>query len=253
MTTLGAALALIVGFVMGLLGGGGAVLALPILIYALRVPVKSAIAMSLAVISVAAFIGFLAHLAQGTVKVRVALVFGPFAVVAAYAGARIAQYVPAESQLILFAFVGLAGSVLMFRGTFRKSESSESIEYTFRPTARTVALFAAYGIVVGLLTGLIGVGGGFLIVPALVLGARLPMRLAVGTSLPVITVNTLSGFLGYVGTVAIDWELVAWFTGFAAVGTVIGTVTSKRVPQRHLRQVFGVLLVGVSLYVLYRR
>ena len=82
---------------------------------------------------------------------------------------------------------------------------------------------------------------------------KLPMRLAVGTSLLVIAMNAFSGFLGYAGTVAMDWSLVRWFTGIAAAGSIVGTLISGRVPQRHLRQVFGVLLIGVSLYVLYRR
>jgi uncharacterized membrane protein YfcA len=141
----------------------------------------------------------------------------------------------------------------MFRGTFRKSKQTDTVSYEFTPDARKVAILALQGIAVGLLTGLIGVGGGFLIVPALVLFQKLPMRLAVGTSLLVIAMNALSGFAGYAGTVPIDWDLVIWFTGTAAVGSIIGTLLSKRVPQQRLRQVFGVLLIGVSLYVLYRR
>lgn len=253
MTTLGAGLALLVGFVLGLLGGGGSVLTVPILIYALHVPVKPAIATSLCVVGLVAFIGFLSHLRQRTVATKVALTFGPFAVVAAYAGARIAKHIPSEAQLVLFALVGLAGSVLMLRGTSMKSGGTGSVGYTFDFDRRTVALLGLQGIGVGLLTGVIGVGGGFLIVPALVLVAKLPMRLAVGTSLLVITMNALSGFAGYAGTVQIDWYLVAWFTGFAAVGSIVGTLASKRVPQQRLRQVFAALLIAVSLYVLYRR
>jgi hypothetical protein len=90
-------------------------------------------------------------------------------------------------------------------------------------------------------------------VPALVLVAKVPMRLAIGTSLLVITINALSGFAGYLGHAPIDWRLIASFTAFAAVGTVLGTLSSSRVPQRRLREVFGVLLIGVSLYVLYKR
>jgi len=97
------------------------------------------------------------------------------------------------------------------------------------------------------------VGGGFLIVPALVLIAGLPMRLAIGTSLLVITMNALAGFAGYIGHIPIDWNLVAWFTAVAALGSIIGTYFSKRVPQQRLRQVFGYLLIAVSIYVLYRR
>ncbi len=253
MTALGAGLALLVGFVLGLLGGGGSVLAVPILVYALHVPVKPAIATSLIVVGLVAFIGFLSHARQGTVATKVALVFGPFAVVAAYAGARIAEHIPGETQLIIFAVVGLAGSAMMFRGTSSNAPTEDPAAYQFVPNRTTVVLLALQGIAVGLLTGIIGVGGGFLIVPALVLIAKLPMRLAVGTSLLIITMNSLSGFAGYAGSVAIDWYLVAWFSAFAAAGSVMGTLVSKRVPQRRLRQVFGVLLIGVSLYVLYKR
>lgn len=253
MTALGAGLALLVGFVLGLLGGGGSVLAVPILVYALHVPVKPAIATSLIVVGLVALIGFLSHARQGTVATKVALVFGPFAVVAAYAGARIAEHIAGETQLIIFAVVGLAGSAMMFRGTSSNAPAMDPAAYQFVPHRKTVVLLALQGIAVGLLTGIIGVGGGFLIVPALVLIAKLPMRLAVGTSLLIITMNSLSGFAGYAGLVAIDWYLVAWFSAFAAAGSVVGTLASKRVPQRRLRQVFGFLLIGVSLYVLYRR
>lgn len=253
MTAIGVALAFSVGFVLGLLGGGGSVLTVPILVYALHVPVKPAIAMSLCVVGFVAFIGFLTHARQGTVTKRVAFIFGPFAVAAAYAGARVARYVSGEAQLVVFALIGLAGSVMMFRGTFRKSDAEETASYDRQIDARTFLLLALEGTGVGFLTGLIGIGGGFLIVPALVFVAKLPMRLAVGTSLLVITMNAMSGFLGYVGTVAIDWNLVGWFTAVAAIGSITGTLMSGRVPQRRLKQVFGVLLIGVSVYVLYRR
>ena len=253
MTTLGAGLALLVGFVLGLLGGGGSVLTVPILVYILKVPVKPAIATSLLVVGLVAFVGFISHLRQRTVATRVALIFGPFAVVAAFAGARLARNVSSDFQLILFGIVGLVGSVLMLRGTFRRGDSTQDVPYQFDATPKTIALLAVQGVVVGLLTGLIGVGGGFLIVPALVLIAKLPMRLAVGTSLLVIVMNALSGFAGYLGATQIDWDLVVWFTAFAAVGSVAGTVISKRVPQRQLRQIFSVMLAGVAIYVLIRR
>lgn len=211
--------------------------------------------MSLCVVGLVALIGFLSHLRQRTVATRVALVFGPFAVVAAFFGARIAKHIPSTVQLVLFALIGLAGSVLMLRGPYRRSSTStrETVAYHFEPDARTLTLLALQGLGVGLLTGIIGIGGGFLIVPALVLVAKLPMRLAIGTSLLVIMMNALSGFAGYLGHTAIDWPLVAWFTGIAAVGSIAGTLLSKRVPQQRLRQVFGYLLIAVSFYVLYRR
>ena len=252
MTVVGGVLALLVGLVLGLLGGGGGVLTVPILVYVLHVPVKAAIPMSLCVVGLVAVIGFISHLRQGTVAPRVAVVFAPFAAVSAFAGARIARFVPPDVQLTIFAIVGITGSVFMLRGT-RRRVASRAESYTFDVQRNTVVLLALQAIGVGLLTGIIGIGGGFLIVPALVLVAKLPMRLAVGTSLLVITVNALSGFAGYLGHAPIDWKLVAWFTAIAAIGSVIGTLLSKRVPQQRLRQVFGFLLIGVSLYVLYRR
>ncbi len=228
-------------------------LTVPILIYVLHVPVKPAIAMSLCVVGLVAMIGFLSHLRHRNVAKRAALVFAPFAVIAAFGGARLAKHIPATVQLVLFAIIGLAGSVLMLRGGYKRSSSVEGPVYEFHPHARTLALLALQGLGVGLLTGIIGIGGGFLIVPALVLVAKLPMRLAIGTSLLVITLNALAGFAGYLGHVAIDWKLIAWFTSIAAVGSILGTLASKRVPQERLRQVFGYLLIVVSLYVLYRR
>ena len=253
MTLLGGLLALLVGLSLGLLGGGGSVLTVPILIYALHVPVKPAIAMSLCVVGLVALIGFLSHLRQRTVAPRVALVFGPFAAVAAFAGARIAKHIPSTAQLVVFAIVGLLGSVLMLRGGFRRDAAAEDRAYEFSSDPRTVALLALQGVGVGLLTGIIGIGGGFLIVPALVLVAKVPMRLAIGTSLLVITINALSGFAGYLGHTPVDWRLVASFTAIAGVGSITGTFLSKRVPQQRLRQVFGYLLIAVSIYVLYRR
>jgi len=251
-TVFAGALAFLVGLVLGLLGGGGSVLTVPIFVYALHLPVKPAIAMSLCVVGIVAFIGFLSHWRQKTVAPKVALIFGPFAVIAAFAGARIARHISPTAQLVTFAIVGLAGSFLMLRGGFRPAGKRDD-SYHFHHDRRMDVLLALQGIGVGLLTGIIGVGGGFLIVPALVLVAGLPMRLAIGTSLLVITMNALSGFAGYIGHVPIDWHLVTWFTVVAAVGSVVGTIISKQVPQRRLRQVFGYLMIVVSLYVLYRR
>lgn len=253
MTLLGAALALVVGLVLGLLGGGGSVLTVPILIYVLHVPVKPAIAMSLCVVGLVAMIGFLSHLRQGTVAPKVALAFAPFAVVAAFVAGRLAKDISPTAQLVLFAIIGLAGSVLMLRGGPRTDIWAEDLAYDFHPDMRTLSLLALQGLGVGFLTGIIGVGGGFLIVPALVIVAKLPMRLAVGTSLLVIMLNALAGFAGYLGHAAIDWKLVAWFTSIAAIGSILGTMASKRVPQHRLRHVFGFLLIVVSFYVLYKR
>lgn len=251
MTILAAVLAVVVGISLGLLGAGGSVLTVPIFVYALGVEAKPAIAMSLGVVGATALLAALSHLRGRHVSFRVAVIFGPAAMVGAYFGARLALYVSGRAQLIGFAVVLLISAALMLRNSGRGPVESATAAVP-RVDARAALLLALQGLGVGVLTAIIGVGGGFIIVPALVLIAGLPMHVAVGTSLVIIGMNALSGFAGYVGHVAIDWPLVGTFTAFAAAGTVAGSFWSRRVPQARLKQLFAYLLIVVALYVLYR-
>jgi uncharacterized membrane protein YfcA len=237
-STLGAALALAVGLVLGLLGGGGSILAVPIFLYVFHVPPKPAIAMSLVVVGMSALIGFLTHWRQGTVNLRVALLFGGLAMIGAFAGARAARFVPAEAQLALFLAFALAAAVLMLR---------DSVRAHFSP------MLGAQAVGVGALTSLIGAGGGFLIVPALVLMAKLPVKVAVGSSLLIIAMNASSGVAGYAGQVAFDWRLVGWFSAVAAVGAILGTRLVRYVPATRVKQAFAILILVLGAYVVVRR
>ncbi|HKG91181.1 MAG TPA: sulfite exporter TauE/SafE family protein [Gemmatimonadaceae bacterium] len=267
MTGLAVALALCVGLSLGLLGGGGGILALPIFVYALGVEPKSAVAMSLAVVGATSFVGFLSHRRQYGVDVRSALTFGAFAMIGSFAGARLSRFVPASAQLTLFAVVAALAAGAMWRNASRESGRKPTTipPGAGRPRppaplrspdaldARRLPLMAAEALGIGLLTAVVGAGGGFLIVPVLVVLAGLEMRAAIGTSLLVITMNTLSGLAGYLGQVPIHWRLVAPFSLIAIAGALIGTRFVRHVPQRRLKQAFAALILGVSVYVIYRR
>lgn len=247
---LGLALALAVGFVLGLLGGGGSILALPIFLYVFKVPTKSAVAMSLAVVGMSAGVGFLSHWRQGTVNLRVALPFGLLAMVGAFGTAKVAHQVPANVQLTLFVVFALAAAAFMLRDSLRAAPPSE-VTPTVPPKFSPVLAIQAFA--VGVLTSLIGAGGGFVIVPALVLLAKVPVRSAVGSSLLIIAMNGLSGFVGYIGMVQIDWPLVIEFTGLAAVGAILGTLVAPHVPQRRIKQGFAITILLLGTLVVARR
>jgi uncharacterized membrane protein YfcA len=248
---LGLALAFVVGFVLGLLGGGGSILALPIFLYVFKVPTKSAVAMSLAVVGMSAGVGFLSHWRRGTVNLRIALPFGALAMAGAFGTARIARNVPANLQLTLFVIFALTAAVLMLRDSLRPDTPRESGAPL--PIPRFSMVLGIQAVAVGVLTSLIGAGGGFVIVPALVLLARVPVREAVGSSLLIIALNGLSGFVGYIDVVPIYWKLVVEFTGLAAVGAVIGTMVAPRVPQRRIKQGFAVTILLLGALVVARR
>lgn len=250
---LGLALALVVGFVLGLLGGGGSILALPIFLYVFLVPVKPAIAMSLAVVGMSAAIGFLSHWRQGTVHLRIAVPFGVCAMAGAFVTARLARHVPEQAQLTLFGVFALSASVMMLRDSLKPRGANGSAVSATSPAPRFSPFLALQALGVGALTSLIGAGGGFVIVPALVLLANVPVREAVGSSLLIITMNASSGFVGYLGQVPINWPLVGSFTGVAAVGAIGGTRMVRHVPQHRIKQGFAVMILVLGTYFALRK
>jgi uncharacterized protein len=232
--------ALVLGFViglsLGLLGGGGSILTVPVFVYILGFGAKDAIAMSLVVVGATSLVGALSHWRKGHVNIRVASIFGAVAIVGTNLGTHLAMRLSGADQLAIFATIMLIAAGFMLRGPQAEAGSHH---------AQTSALFASTaikGLVVGSLTGLVGVGGGFLIVPALVWGG-LPMREAVGTSLLVIAMNCGAGFYGYLGQVKVAWLSVALVTA--------GTYAMRFVSQHALRRGFAVLLFGVAAYILY--
>lgn len=246
MLVLGFALAALIGLSLGLLGGGGSILTVPVLVYALGFAAKPAIAMSLPVVGVTSLISAAMHWRLGNVRVPTALTFGGFAMVGAFAGAKLAVFLSGAVQLVLLAVVMLLAAGSMLRRTTVPHGEGDAA------APMRLTLLVPIALAVGVLTGLVGIGGGFLVVPALVLLARVPMRQAVGTSLLVIAMNSASGFAGYLGTVDIDWGFLAGFTAFAVSGALVGTAMVARVPQATLKRSFAVLLLVMGVFVLYQ-
>lgn len=246
MTVLAAVLAVLVGLTLGLLGGGGSILTVPVLAFTLGVEPKVAIVMSLPIVGGAALVGVARNLRMGTVDLRLAIPFGLAAMVGAFGGARIARFISGGTQLVILAIVMLGAAVSMVRNA-RLPEPAPGA----RPHIGVAVV--AIGALTGALTGLVGVGGGFLLVPALVLLAGLPMTHAVGTSLFVIVLNTAAGYAGYHGAVTVPWTLVAWFAGFTAAGLLGGTYLVRFVRQAMLKRAFAALLIVVAGYILWQR
>lgn len=253
MTLLAGFLALLVGLSLGILGGGGSILTVPIFRYALGMGVKESIGMGLGVVSLTSLVGMLRHWKQGNVELRALAIFAPAAVVSTYGGARFAALVPGVVQMVGLALVMGAAAIMMWSGapaSRNPSGSSEGPASTARPRPEVII---GLGIGLGFLTGLLGVGGGFLVVPALVLFLGLEMKRAVGTSLGVIALNAASGFAGYLGQVTMDWALIAGFTAMAMVGVFLGATLVPYISTKNLRRGFAVFLVLVATYILIKR
>lgn len=246
MTVLAAILALLVGLTLGLLGGGGSILTVPVIAFTLGVDPKTAIVMSLPIVGGASLIGVARHWKLGNIDLRIAIPFGAAAMVGAFGGARLARFMDGSTQLILLAVVMLGASITMFRNASLAEPERAATPKHIGP------LILVVGVLTGALTGLVGVGGGFLLVPALVLIANVPMKQAVGTSLFVIVLNTIAGYAGYAGSVAVPWILVLWFAGFTAIGILFGTALSSKVEQSTLKRAFAVLLVLVAAFILWQ-
>ncbi len=251
------------GMVLGLFGSGGSIIALPALMYLLHIEPKSAIAMSLGVVGVTATLSAIDHWRRGNVDVRVALVFGVFGVAGTFAGARLGLLTPVVIQLGLFALVMYAAAWRMLKPA--KLVAAPVADALVSVGGGTAALgncrdffspcmtrIAVHGIGVGVLTGLVGVGGGFLIVPALVLLSGIPMRQAVGTSLAIVAAKSYAGFLGYMGGVPVDYALMGAFTAVTVIGSFIGTRLAGHISQAALKRAFAWFLVCVATYILLK-
>ncbi len=244
---------LLTGLLLGIFGSGGSIITTPALLYLLDVEPKSAIAMSLGIVAVTATITALQHWRWGNVNLKITAVFGAFGVIGTYGGALLGVMTPVVIQLTIFALVMYAAAYKMLKPKHRSvgaaaaeecpEGNSDKLQYTH---------IAIHGIAVGILTGVVGVGGGFLIVPALVLLSGLSMKQAVGTSLSIVALKSFAGFAGYAGAVEINYTLMATFTGVAVVGSVVGSLISHRLPGKLLQRGFGTFLVFVASYILFK-
>lgn len=236
------ALSTLVGVSLGVLGGGGSILTVPILVYVAGMDPKEAIAASLFVVGVTSAAGAISHARAGRVRWRTGLLFGAAGLTGAFLGGMLGGHLPGSVLLIAFALMMLATSFAMIRG--RKVD--ESKKHAELPVLRVLL----DGLVVGLVTGLVGAGGGFLVVPALALLGGLPMSIAVGTSLLVIAMKSLGGLAGYLSSVHLDWNLVIAVTVAAVVGSVVGGRLAGRIPEAALRKAFGWFVLVMGGFVL---
>lgn len=235
------ALSILIGLALGMLGGGGSILGVPILRYVAGFTAAQAITGSLFVVAVTSGVGAVAHARAGRVRWRTGLVFGSAGMLGAFAGGNLSAQVPGEVLMTLFAVVMLATAIAMLRG--RRAGAATAREL---PVAKALAVGVGFGV----LTGVLGAGGGFLVVPALVLLGGLAMDAAVGTSLLVIVLNSLAGLVGHLHHVALDWELTLGVTAVAVGGALIGGRLAGRVRPELLRRLFGGFLIVIATAML---
>jgi uncharacterized protein len=243
----GFALAVLIGVTLGMLGGGGSILTVPVFVYVMGFGAKEAIAMSLPVVALTSGVGAVGHWRHGNVDQRAVLAFAPLAMLGAVAGARLATRVSGTFQLALLGLVMLTAGVLMLRDRGKESD----VPRASAPSTRRLLVLAATGFAVGIMTGLVGVGGGFMIVPALVLLVDVPIKRAIGTSLVAISLSTLTGAIAYRGQANPPWTVIVVFTALMMLGTLVGTRLTRRVSGRHLRRAFGVLVILLAAFLLY--
>ena len=243
MIALAIGLAVFVGIALGLLGGGGSILTVPLLAYVAGMDAKQAIATSLLVVGVTSAVGAVSHARGGRVQWRTGLIFGGAGMAGAYAGGLLARFIPGTVLLIGFAVMMVATAVAMLRGR-------TVVETGGGDRNLPMPKIIAEGLVVGLVTGLVGAGGGFLVVPALALLGGLPMPVAVGTSLVVIAMKSFAGLAGYLSSVQIDWTVALAVTSAAVAGALIGARLTAMVDPEALRKGFGWFVLAMSSVIL---
>lgn len=241
--------ALAIGLSLGLLGSGGSILTVPVLVYGLGQPDKVAIAGSLAIVGAISLVGAVPFAWRRKIDWRSVAFFGVPGMLGSFGGAYLAHYVSGTAQLLAFAVVMLIAAYAMLRGGAGGAAATAGGHAAWK--------IALEGLVVGVITGLVGVGGGFLIVPALVLLGGLPMVVAIGTSLVIIALKSMVGFVEYLQVLnavdlTLDWTVLAVFIVVGILGSIIGGRLGGRVPELALKRGFATVLVVVSAFVLWQ-
>lgn len=250
--------ALVIGVVLGITGGGGSILTVPILVYLLGVMPITATAYSLFIVGITALFGTFRNMMKRMIDFRVAFVFSIPAFIAVYLTRKlIIQSIPTIiftvqdfvltkdlAIMIFFAFIMFFSAISMIR--IRKNIAVKQVrEFNY-------FIIIIEGFVVGILTGLVGAGGGFLIIPALVLFANLPMKRAVATSLMIISIKSLIGFIGDIGNIEIDWEFLLMFSILSIVGIIIGIYLSNFIDGKKIKKAFGWFVLVMAIYILIK-
>ena len=251
--------AMFIGVVLGLIGGGGSILTVPILVYLLFVNPVTATAYSLFVVGVSSLVGAIRNIQKGLVDFKTAIVFAIPAFIAVYITRK--YVVPAIPEslfsignltitknigiMLFFAVIMLIASISMIRNKREAEREISEVSYNY-------PLIIIEGVVVGVITGIVGAGGGFLIIPALVLLAKLPMKKAVATSLLIIAIKSLIGFIGDVENLDIDWTFLLIFTFISVLGIFFGIYLSNFIEGKKLKKGFGWFVLIMGIYIIYK-
>lgn len=241
-------LSVVVGLSLGLLGGGGSILTLPILLYVLGMPADDAVTLSLLVVGSTSVAALVPHARGGRVQWRVGMLFGATSMVGAFGAGTLAHHLPRGLVLVLFGLMMLVAAGAMMRP--RRDVSDAGAQGREDPPGPRLGAMVAQGLGVGAVTGLVGAGGGFVVVPALLVLGRLPMREAVGTSLLVIAMNSAAAFVGHLGAAHVDFRLGATLVVAAVLGSVAGARLAGHVPQALLRRGFAWFVIVMAVFML---
>ncbi|TRZ41683.1 sulfite exporter TauE/SafE family protein [Robertkochia solimangrovi] len=249
--------ALVIGLVLGLLGGGGSILTVPLMVYLLGFSPVVATAYSLFVVGSSSLIGTVQKYRKGVVDIKTGLAFCFPSFMAVYLSRRyLLPHMPDEllhlndfvltkdmAIMVFFALIMILASVSMIRNTKKEVQELSKEKQPYYMTF-------IQGLIIGVVTGIIGAGGGFLYVPALVLWAKLPMKKAVGTSLVIVTINSLIGFTGDMQTLEIDWKFLLTFSAITVIGIIFGDIVSHKISNKSLKRGFGWMILVMSIYIL---
>ncbi len=251
--------ALIIGVTLGLIGGGGSILTVPVLVYLLAVNPVTATAYSLFVVGTTSLVGALKNIPKKLVDFRTAIVFSIPAFIAVYCTRKfIVPSIPEQifsigdftftkdvGIMLFFAVIMLLAAASMIRSKSKEPEEGSKVVYNY-------TLIVLEGIVIGVITGLVGAGGGFLIIPALVLMAKLPMKKAIATSLLIIAIKSLIGFVGDIETMEIDWGFLIIFTSISIGGIWLGIFLSNFIDGKKLKKAFGWFVLVMAVYIIWK-
>lgn len=245
-------LSIIIGLLLGLLGGGGSILTVPMLVYLLKVEPKTAIATAFVVIGSSSLIALIPHAKRAAVCWKSGLAFGLSGMLGAFSGGRLATHFPNELLMLFFGVICLLTGLLMVRGNKPQHPASHAEPISLCPLKLPLLKLLINGFLVGGLTGIVGIGGGFIIVPALTLLVGLTLQGAIGTSLLIIAMNSAAGLIGYSSHISLDLQLTLLITAGTVFGSLLGGYLSNLLPAQTLKRSFGALVILVAVYVLYQ-
>jgi len=256
-------LASLVGISLGLIGGGGSILTVPILVYLMGINPVLATSYSLFIVGFTSLVGAVNNYNRGFVNVRTALLFGVSSITTVFVTRKILMpkippvlyeyqgftFTQSIATMVLFAVLMLLASIAMIRND---DEPNQPLAKKAAFKTNVILKLLLNGILIGLVTGLLGAGGGFLVIPALVLILKMPMKEAVGTSLLIIALNSLIGFTGDLGHVAIDWKFLISITLIAVAGIFLGGFLAKKIDGEKLKKTFGWFVLVMGIYILVK-